>query len=47
MARVAYARRVTRVNTSSYPDDPSVPVGTNEWNADPEASGVFAILPAK
>lgn len=41
MARVAYARRVTRVNTSSYPDDPSVPVGTNEWNADPEASGVF------
>ena len=41
MARVAYARRITRVNTSTYPDDPSVPVGTTEWNADPESTGVF------
>ena len=41
MARVAYARSVKRVSTSSYPDDPSVPVGTNEWNADPESTGVL------
>lgn len=41
MARVAYARRSKRVNTTSYPDDPSVPVGTNEWNADPESTGVL------
>ena len=41
MARVAYARRSTRVNTTTYPDDPSVPVGTTEWNADPESTGVF------
>ena len=41
MARVAYARRVKRVNTNSYPDDPNVPVGTNEWNADPESSGLL------
>ena len=41
MARVAYGRRTTRVNTSSYPDDGSSPVGTNEWNADPESTGLF------
>ena len=41
MARVAYARRTTRVNTNTYPDDSSVPVGTNEWNADPETSGLM------
>ena len=41
MARVAYARRVKRVNTNTYPDDPNVPVGTNEWNADPESSGLL------
>ena len=41
MARVAYARRIKRVNTTSYPDDPSVPVGTTEWNADPESTGVL------
>ena len=41
MARVAYARRIKRVNTNTYPDDSSVPVGTNEWNADPESTGVM------
>jgi hypothetical protein len=41
MARVAYARRSTRVNTTTYPDDPSVPVGATEWNADPESTGVM------
>ena len=41
MARVAYGRRTTRVSTSSYPDDGTSPVGTNEWNSDPESSGLF------
>ena len=41
MARVAYGRSQTRVNTTSYPDDNSSPVGTNEWNLDPEASGLL------
>tara|TARA_R110002074_G_scaffold19450_6_gene61912 strand:+ start:1588 stop:3099 length:1512 start_codon:yes stop_codon:yes gene_type:complete len=41
MARVAYGRSQTRVSTSSYPDDDSSPVGTNEWNLDPEASGLL------
>jgi len=41
MARVAYARNTTRVLTGSYPDDGTSPVGTNEWNADPEASGLL------
>tara|TARA_B100000029_G_scaffold18064_1_gene18373 strand:+ start:2789 stop:4207 length:1419 start_codon:yes stop_codon:yes gene_type:complete len=41
MARVAYGRSQTRVSTSSYPDDNSSPVGTNEWNLDPESSGLL------
>ena len=41
MARVAYGRSQTRVSTSSYPDDNTSPVGTNEWNLDPEASGLL------
>ena len=41
MARVAYARNTTRVLTGSYPDDGTSPVGTNEWNADPESSGLL------
>ncbi len=31
MARKAYG----------YPDDPSAPIGTNEWNADPDATGML------
>ena len=45
MARVAYARRVKRVNTNTYPDDPNVPVGTNEWNADPSPNGMLGFTP--
>ena len=41
MARVAYGRNTTRVNTTSHPDDNTSPVGTNEWNSDPEASGLL------
>ena len=41
MARVAYGRSTTRVNTTSHPDDETSPVGTTEWNLDPEASGLL------
>ena len=46
MARKAIYKHATQVNASSYPDDGSSPVGTNEWNADPDAQGMYGNTPA-
>jgi len=46
LARKALYKHATQVNTSSYPDDGSSPVGTNEWNADPDAQGMLGFTPA-
>ncbi len=45
MARKALYKHATQVNASSYPDDGSSPVGTNEWNADPDAQGMLGFTP--
>ena len=41
MARKAIYKHATQVDATAYPDDPSAPIGTNEWNADPDASGMI------
>jgi len=41
MARKAIFKHATQVDASAYPDDPSAPIGTNEWNADPDAAGML------
>jgi len=46
MARKALYKHATQVNTSSYPDDGSSPVGTNEWNEDPDPQGMLGVTPA-
>ena len=46
MARKALYKHATQVNTSSYPDDGSSPVGSNEWNEDPDAQGMLGFSPA-
>jgi hypothetical protein len=46
LARKALYKHATQVNASSYPDDGSSPVGTNEWNADPDAQGMLGFTPA-
>ena len=46
MARKALYKHATQVNTSSYPDDGTSPVGSNEWNADPDAQGMLGFTPA-
>ena len=46
MARKALYRNATQVDTSSYPDDGSSPIGSNEWNADPDANGMLGFTPA-
>ena len=45
MARKALYKHATQVNTSSYPDDGSSPVGTNEWNEDPDPNGMLGFTP--
>ena len=45
MARKAIYKHATQVDTSSYPDDGSSPVGTNEWNESPDAEGMFGNTP--
>ena len=45
MARKAIYKHATQVNTSSYPDDGSSPVGTNEWNEDPAPQGMYGNTP--
>ena len=39
MARKAIYKHATQVDASSYPDDGSSPVGTNEWNESPDPAG--------
>ena len=41
MARKGYGRASTLVNRSSYPDDNSYPVGTDEWNANRDTTGII------
>lgn len=45
MARKAIYKHATQVDTSSYPDDGSSPVGTNEWNEAPDQAGMYGNTP--
>ena len=45
MARNAAYAHATQVNASSYPDDGTSPVGTTEWNEDPDQAGMIGITP--
>ena len=46
MARKAIFKHATQVDTSSYPDDGTSPVGSNEWNEAPDAEGMLGFTPA-
>ena len=46
MARKALYKHATQVDTNTYPDDGSSPVGSNEWNADPDSQGMLGFTPA-
>ena len=39
--RIAYGRNQHRVNTTTYPDDTSVPVRTSHWNQDPHDQAIL------
>ena len=41
MPRIAYGRNKTQVDLSLYPDNSSYPIGTGEWNQDPEDGGIL------
>ena len=41
MARTAIYKHATLVDASAYPDDPSAPIGTNEWNEEPSPVGML------
>jgi len=41
MVRKAYNKHATQVNTSSFPDDNSSAIGSNEWNANPDQGGML------
>ena len=41
MSRTAYGKHATLVNTNTYPDDPNVPIGSDEWNESPSNSGML------
>jgi len=41
MPRIAYGRNKTQVDLSLYPDNASYPIGTGEWNQDPEDGGIL------
>tara|TARA_R100001530_G_scaffold132452_1_gene104894 strand:+ start:135 stop:1292 length:1158 start_codon:yes stop_codon:yes gene_type:complete len=45
LARKAIYKHATQVNTSSYPDDGTSPVGSNEWNEDPAPQGMIGNTP--
>ena len=45
MARNGYGKHATQVNTSSYPDDGTSPVGSNEWNEAPSQAGLLGFSP--
>ena len=46
MARKAIYKHATQVDASSYPDDGSSPVGTNEWNESPDRQRMIGNTPA-
>jgi hypothetical protein len=46
LARKALYKHATQVNASSYPDDGTSPVGTTEWNEDPDPQGMLGVTPA-
>lgn len=46
MARKALYKHATQVDATTYPDDGSSPVGTTEWNADPDPQGMLGVTPA-
>ena len=46
MARKALYKHATVVDTTTYPDDGTSPVGSNEWNADPDSQGMLGFAPA-
>ncbi len=45
MARKAIYKHATQVNTVTYPDDGTSPVGSNEWNEAPDQAGMFGNTP--
>jgi len=45
MARKAIYKHATQVDTNTYPDDGSSPVGSNEWNESPDQAGMFGNTP--
>lgn len=45
MARKAIYKHATQVNTATYPDDGTSPVGSNEWNEAPDQAGMFGNTP--
>ena len=45
MARKAIYKHLTVVDTNTYPDDGSSPVGSNEWNEDPAPQGMYGNPP--
>ena len=45
MARKALYKHATQVNTNTHPDDGTSPVGSNEWNADPDSQGMLGFAP--
>ena len=46
MARKAIYKHLTVVDTNTYPDDGSSPVGSNEWNEALDTGGMLGFLPA-
>jgi hypothetical protein len=46
LARKALYKHATQVNTSTYPDDGTSPVGSNEWNEAPDPQGMLGFTPA-
>ena len=46
MARKALYKHATQVDTNTHPDDGTSPVGSNEWNADPDSQGMLGFAPA-
>ncbi len=41
MARTGWGKHATQVDTNTYPDDGSSPIGSNEWNEAPSTNGML------
>ena len=41
MARVGWGKHATQVDTNTYPDDGTSPIGSNEWNEAPSPAGML------